>query len=424
MTDLSDFVLEVNQLHLGFGNDEVLYIDSLSIPNSCVIGLLGPSSSGKSTLFSALIGGNNNPAYWQQGEVRLNGALVEKGVVTNGIGVVLQKARLYTGTILENLIDGLPLGKLASIKQQKAIAKKVFSPLGLWSEFELILEQAANDQSMGFHKMLLIAKEMAKKPRLLLLDEVLAGTSVADEKIIIQLINKLKTITTVLVITHNKIEAESYSDYIALISGGILHEFTESKLFFTEPKSKLGCEYLLNGSAWYQNTSVTKHKKTAKAAALRKFSSVNEFFWVLSDLLGGMQRPGLLTEINDDLAVMTKLHVHHLVSLTTQPVDRGLLAEYDIVSHHFPIIDMSIPELEPTVLLMKNIKTLLDKKQSVVFHCKAGMGRTGIMLACALVYCNDMSAIGAIEKIRKTNHKYIQTDEQYGFIDHFARFVQ
>ena len=419
-----DTLLKIKNLQLGYGNEEMLRIDELNLTHNSVTALLGPSGTGKSSLINAILRESPSLSYWEKGKFYLEGELLDKSLSEKQIGHVLQKARLFTGTVLENFTDDLEFLKLESDTAQKNFACEVFQRLGIWELFEDILDKPAIKQSMGIHKMLLIAKAIASKPKLLLLDEVLANTSLKDEEIIIGVIKKLKKITTVLLITHNKEEAKEISDSIALVSGGILHEHTETNQFFKQPQTELGKEFLQSGSAWYSNPLSDIVKKENQLSILRRFSSICEFYWILPNQLGGMQKPGLMTELDDDLKIMQQLGVNCLVSLQQKPIDPHELGKFQIEGVHFPIKDMGVPEIDKTFEFLSLMQKYFDEGKSVIYHCKAGMGRTGIMLACNLIFLNKISAIKAIEKIRSINHKYIQTDEQIEFVGEFELYLK
>ncbi len=420
----SKFTLTLKDLRLGYGEEEIIHIDHLEIPPNTITALLGPSGSGKSSLMNAIIKQNFAPSYWEKGEILLEKTNMRKYLAQQYVGYVPQKARLYTDTILNNLVDGIPLIKKVSTEKKINFAEKVFKSLDVWPLFENIIEEPAIKQSLGIHKVLLIVKAYLKKPKILLIDEILASTSVKDEKIIIKLIKKLKKHTTILLITHNKDEAKKVCDSIVLISGGILHEHTENKHFFKKPKSDIGKEFLESGSAWYTNPNPQFRPKEDLLTTLRRFSSMCDFHWIVSNQLGGMQKPGLINIIDDDLSTMKKLKINTLISLQQKPIESQLLQKFDITGIHFPIKDMSIPDLQATYDFFVDIKNIIKQKQSIVYHCKAGMGRTGIMLACHLIWVDKISAMHAIEEIRHINHKYIQTREQAHFVKQFEDFIE
>ena len=417
-------ILTIENLRLGYGNEEVMRIDDLKLKAHTITGLLGPSGGGKSSLVKTILIQTPSPSYWKKGNIYLNNKLVDSKLANDLIGYVSQKARLYTNTLLANFIDGLAFKQDVSTEMKRKFSEKIFKSLGLWHEFENILDDMAIKHSMGIHKILLIVKAMIVKPKLLLLDEILANTSIKDEAIIIDLIKKLKKFTTILIITHNKDEAKTICDSIALVSGGILHEHTSCDQFFTLPTSEIGKEFIESGSAWYSNHDNNNKPMEDNLTALRRFSSMCDFFWILSGQLGGMQKPGLMTELKDDLTIMNQLGVKVLVSLQLKPIDVKQLNQYDIDGIHFPIKDMGIPNVENVYQFLSRLKPLIEKNSSIVYHCKAGMGRTGTMLACHLLWQQNISAIKAIESIRQVNYKYIQTSNQMEFVSQFEHYIQ
>lgn len=417
-------ILKIKNLRLGYGHEEILRIDDLTLTKNTITGLLGPSAGGKSSLLNAILRQSLSTYYWEKGEFFLEDKLLDEKNAACSISSVPQKARLYTDTILANFTDGISSIKNASPEKKKQFAENVFRQLGLWNIFANILDDLASKHSMGIHKILLLAKATVKKPKLLLIDEVLSSTSIKDEMIIIELIKNLKNFTTIFLITHNKDEAKEVCDSIALVSGGILHEHTPNQQFFSQPQTAIGKEFLQSGSAWYSNPNSNNVPKEDSLTALRRFSSICEFYWVVADMLGGMQKPGLMTDIEDDLRIMEQLGVNVLVSLQQEPIDVLLLQKYNIQGLHFPIIDMGVPDLEKTYQFILGVQTLSSEGKSIIYHCKAGMGRTGTMLACNLLWLKNISAINGIDKIRQVNHKYIQTEEQMEFVSRFECFLR
>ena len=417
-------VLKINNFYLGYGNEEILNIDKLELPTNTIIGLLGPSGSGKSSLINAIMQQTHSLSYWQKGTITFDDSSLTKAFIKQNIGYVPQKARLYTDTVMANFLAGITFKEKISLQQKKEFVKSKFSQYGLWDYFKDILDEQAIKQSLGIHKIILIIKAMILNPKLLLIDEVLASTSVKDELIIIDLIKKIKKTTTVLLITHNKEEAKDICDSIALVSGGLLHEHTPSEQFFLRPVSEIGSEFLESGSAWFQNPNTNEVRKEDDLTVLRRFSSMCEFYWILPEKLGGMQRPGLMTDLNDDLKIMKQLGVNVLVTLQQKTIDIDILKTFDIDWLHFPIVDMGVPTLEEMHGFILKIQPLVKIGKSFVYHCKAGMGRTGTLLACHLLWLEGISAIQAIEKIRHINYKYIQTDEQMEFVSQFEEYLK
>jgi atypical dual specificity phosphatase len=112
-----------------------------------------------------------------------------------------------------------------------------------------------------------------------------------------------------------------------------------------------------------------------------------------------------------------------LINLTEKPFPQDRLIALGMLGLHFPIVDMGVPELSECLALCVRVETWLTLGQATVFHCRAGLGRTGTLLACQGVYRGD-SAVAAIERVRRVNNKYIQSQEQLDFIGEFYQFVQ
>ena len=416
-------MLSIKKLSAGFGEETLFEINHFSIAKQEVMGLLGPSGTGKSTLFNAILSKRSNPSYWQEGQILLEEQPLEQHLINRNIGIVPQNARLYTGTVYENLISGFDQFE-DSVEDIWSRIKQLLQQLEISSIIDPILSEPANHQSMGIHKIVLIIRELSKRPKLLLIDEPLSNTSIADEKILIPLIKRIKSLISVCIITHNKDEAQEICDTIALMSGGVLHEITPCDVFFKKPQTDFGQQFLLSGSAWYINNKNETASKSAKEKALRRFSSLNEFYWILPDVIAGMQRPGLLTDLHTDLKILRQLGLTQVVSLTQQPIDPSQLNEHQLEGHHFAIQDMSIPGIQEADQLIDHCIEAINNDHKIVVHCKAGLGRTGLTLACFLVKFKAMDAIRAIESIRSINHRYIQTDEQFQFVSEYQDYLK
>lgn len=147
------------------------------------------------------------------------------------------------------------------------------------------------------------------------------------------------------------------------------------------------------------------------------------FHWVIRGRLGGMQRPGLLRDEEEDLRALSSLGARYLVSLTEEPFPKERLSRYGVVGIHFPILDMGVPELAAAAQLVSAIDGHIEAGMPTVLHCKAGLGRTGTLLACLLVYRN-FSAVGATHEVRSVNPLYIQSEAQLEFVSRFAEYLE
>jgi atypical dual specificity phosphatase len=277
------------------------------------------------------------------------------------------------------------------------------------------------------HKQILLAHLLASDPCCLLVDEPLRDIAVVEEEILISLLQHIALQRVVVIVTHNKQEAQLLCDNICLISGDSVIEVTPSDIFFTQPKTELGQAFLNSGSSWKVSTSEIEEEAETPNSKIPSITKKNlplprEFHWIIANLLGGMQYPGLLGDDEEDLAALQGLNVKVLVSLTEIAYDFEKLSKNNIQGKHFPIIDMSIPTLVEARLFCEEIEECLQQGLATVLHCKAGLGRTGTLLACMLVY-RKSSAIKAIEKVRLINPYYIQNEIQFNFIAEFEGYL-
>jgi atypical dual specificity phosphatase len=203
-------------------------------------------------------------------------------------------------------------------------------------------------------------------------------------------------------------------------------EVTPAATFFREPQTDLGRKFLRTGNAWPAHPSAPPppgQRPTWEPTAAEAMPRPGGFHWVIPERLGGMQMPGLLNDEARDLASLRRLGVHLLISLTEAPFDAERLRAHGIASHHLPIVDMDVPSLEDAERLCRGLSALIDQGRSVVLHCKAGLGRTGTMLACALVYRGE-NAVQAVHRVRSVNPLYIQSDRQLAFIPKFEHHLR
>ena len=134
------------------------------------------------------------------------------------------------------------------------------------------------------------------------------------------------------------------------------------------------------------------------------------------------KKANLLNEEEDDLLALSSTACDKLVTLTEEPYQHELLARLGVEVLHFPIDDMRTPRLTDARRLCETVSTWVDQGRTCVFHCKAGLGRTGTMLACVLVY-RSQSAVSAVDTVRGVNPYYIQSTEQLEFVTEFQHFL-
>jgi atypical dual specificity phosphatase len=140
------------------------------------------------------------------------------------------------------------------------------------------------------------------------------------------------------------------------------------------------------------------------------------FSWIKKPLLAALARP----ESAEDLAWLRRQGIEVLVSLTEDPPRRDWVEDAGLLLFHVPMEDMEAPTPEQIDRCLSAIKRANDKEMGVAVHCAAGLGRTGVVLACYFVD-QGLSAVHAITRVRQLRPGSIETTEQSDAVAEFAR---
>jgi len=145
--------------------------------------------------------------------------------------------------------------------------------------------------------------------------------------------------------------------------------------------------------------------------------------WLINGLLGGMCLPGVLTKIRYDTEALRRVNVSLLITLNENwapPVDELAVVGVDSYVHKIP--DLNAPTFEQALTTCRHVDSYLVQDRACVYHCRAGLGRTGTMLAAQLMYYG-LSADEAIRTAREKNPRWIETDVQLEFLYRFDGFL-
>ena len=242
--------IETVNLTIYYGRKCVVRNVNLKIPENVVFAIMGPSGCGKSTLlrsFNRLL--ELNPNARVEGDVKLYGKSVYEMnpiEVRRRIGMVFQQPNPFPHmSVFDNVALGLKLnGLVKSKKELREIVEWALKKAALWDEVKDGLRDPASALSGGQQQRLCIARALAMKPEVLLMDEPTANLDpVATEKIE-DLIYELKEDYTIVIVTHSPSQAARVSDYVAFLYLGELVEVGKTEKVFEKPENELTERYL------------------------------------------------------------------------------------------------------------------------------------------------------------------------------------
>jgi phosphate transport system ATP-binding protein len=246
--------LEARNVHAWFGQKHVLSDISLDFYAGTVTALIGPSGCGKSTFIRILNRMHEFiPTAAMAGEVLLDGKDVYRsGVdvtkIRLGIGMVFQKPNPFPSmTIKENVLSGLKLAQI-KINNTDELLEDCLVRAGLWSEVKDRLDQYGGTLSGGQQQRLCIARSLAVKPQVLLMDEPCSALDPGSTLRIEETIRDLSKTMTIVIVTHNMQQAARVSDYTGFFLSdggpGELIETAPTSHIFSNPKDKRTEDYV------------------------------------------------------------------------------------------------------------------------------------------------------------------------------------
>jgi phosphate transport system ATP-binding protein len=242
--------LTVNDLKLFYGEKAALHGISMNIPQNRVTAFIGPSGCGKSTLLRCFNRMNDLVDSCRiEGEILLdNQNIYQKGIdvadLRRRVGMVFQKPNPFPKSIYENVAYGL---RIQGINKKRILNETVEWALrssALWDEVKDRLDESALGLSGGQQQRLVIARTVAVKPEVLLLDEPASALDPLSTLKIEELIHSLKDEYTIVIVTHNMQQAARVSDYTAFMYVGNLIEFGGTNEVFTNPSTKQTEDYI------------------------------------------------------------------------------------------------------------------------------------------------------------------------------------
>ncbi len=223
---------------------------NLALYDKQVTAFIGPSGCGKSTLLRAL----NRiydlyPGQRATGEILLDGENVldpkqDLNLLRAKIGMVFQKPTPFPMSIFDNIAFGIRLYEQLPADQLEDRVEQALRRAALWDEVKDKLQQSGLGLSGGQQQRLCIARAIAVKPEVLLLDEPASALDPISTQRIEELIAELKSDYCIAIVTHNMQQAARSSDFTAFMYLGELVEFSETEAIFTKPREKRTEDYI------------------------------------------------------------------------------------------------------------------------------------------------------------------------------------
>ena len=234
---------QIQNLRAGFDDRQVLENVSLDIPARGVTAIIGPSGCGKTTFIRCLnrMHELTHNAY-RTGTVLLDGQNLyhedaDPVLVRRRVGMVFQTPNPFPNmSIRENVLAGLRFQGIRRTRSDDALVESVLVQAGLWSEVSDLLDRRGAVLSEGQRQRLCIARLLAVRPEVLLMDEPAASLDPVASARVEDLIHSLKDQYTIVIVTHDMKQAARLSDHTAFFLRGELVEFDQSKTLFTSPR--------------------------------------------------------------------------------------------------------------------------------------------------------------------------------------------
>jgi len=242
--------LSVRNLNFYYGSYHALKSITMDVPQRKVTAFIGPSGCGKSTLLRTF-----NRMYSLYPDQRAEGEVVMDGenlltskrdlsLIRAKIGMVFQKATPFPMSIYDNIAFGVRLFERLNRGQMDERVEWALRRAALWEEVSDKLAQSGNSLSGGQQQRLCIARSIAIRPEVILLDEPCSALDPISTAKVEELINELKHDYTVVIVTHNMQQAARVSDYTAYMYLGELIEFDATDTIFIKPKNKQTEDYI------------------------------------------------------------------------------------------------------------------------------------------------------------------------------------
>ena len=245
-----DWKMTVKNLDFFYGKFQALIDVSMQIRKNRVTALIGPSGCGKSTFLRTLNRMNETiPGTRLSGTVLLDGKDIyhdfdDPSTIRTRVGMVFQKSNPFPKSIFDNVAYGLRVNGINDKRQVTQVVEESLQQAALWDEVKDKLDNSAFMLSGGQQQRLCIARALAVRPEVILMDEPASALDPISTARIEDLIGELRKNYTIVIVTHNMQQAARVSDHTAFFYEGKLIESGPTKQIFTRPSKKKTQDYV------------------------------------------------------------------------------------------------------------------------------------------------------------------------------------
>jgi phosphate transport system ATP-binding protein len=240
--------LNSRDLNFFYGSFQALHDISIDISSNKITAFIGPSGCGKSTFLRTMNRMNEALRNTRvQGQLLLDGEnLLDMDVtdVRRRVGMVFQKSNPFPKSIFDNVAYGLRVNGIHRKRVIEEAVEKSLRHAALWTEVKDKLHKPASALSGGQQQRLCIARALAVEPEVLLLDEPCSALDPIATLKIEELLFQLKTMTTIVIVTHNMQQAARLADFTGFFLLGRLIEFGDTRKIFQNPAMKETEDYV------------------------------------------------------------------------------------------------------------------------------------------------------------------------------------
>jgi phosphate transport system ATP-binding protein len=248
--DKDSIALQTNDLHVYYGDFEGIKGVDMQFEKNKITALIGPSGSGKSTYLRSLNRMNDTIDI-----ARVTGEIMYQGVDVNAkninvyemrkhIGMVFQRPNPFSKSIYENITFALERGGVKDKKILDEVVETSLKQAALWDQVKDELHKSALALSGGQQQRLCIARAIAVKPDILLMDEPASALDPISTMQLEETMQELKKDYTIIIVTHNMQQASRASDYTGFFYSGDLIEYDETAKIFTNPTLQATEDYV------------------------------------------------------------------------------------------------------------------------------------------------------------------------------------